>query len=439
MRLRIWFISFFELFFFNLISKIAIIQNIFIFGIREYTSMKAAKKSAEKPTSFLLTLSLVFLITAVIIPGVNAANATITGVVPSSGPVTGLTNVTITGTNLTGASLVTFGGTAATNLLVVNDTRINATTPAHAAGVVDVNITTPLNGTANGTGLYTYNAPPSFVGILPSSGPVTGLTNVTITGTNLTGASLVTFGGTAATNLIVVSATQISATIPAHAAGVVDINITSPNGTATGPGAFTYISTKTGVYRPGAGFYLKMNNGSTWNGTTDVFLAWDNAMTDRPVAGDWNADGRTETGVYRPGAGFYLKMNNGSTWNATTDAYLAWDNAAIDLPIAGDWNLDGRTETGVYRPGAGFYLKMDNGSTWNGTTDAYLAWDNAAIDLPVAGDWNNDRRTETGVYRPGVGFFLKMDNGSTWNGTTDAYLAWDNANGDLPIAGYLIN
>ena len=99
-------------------------------------------------------------------------------------------------------------------------------------------------------------------------------------------------------------------------------------------------------------------------------------------------------------SGFYLKMDNGSTWNPSTDRYLRWDNAANDLPIAGDWNADGRTETGVYRPGAGFYLKMDNGSTWNPSTDLYLAWDNAANDLPIAGDWNADGRTETGVYRP---------------------------------------
>jgi outer membrane protein assembly factor BamB len=191
----------------------------------------------------------------------------------------------------------------------------------------------------------------------------------------------------------------------------------------------------TGVYRPGVGFYLKMDNGSTWNPSTDAYRPWDNAAVDLPVAGDWNANGQSETGVYRPGVGFYLKMDNGSTWNGTTDRYLPWDNAAVDLPIAGDWNADGRTETGVYRPGVGFYLKMDNGTTWNGTTDRYLPWDNAAVDRPVAGDWNADGRTETGVYRPGVGFYLKMDNGTTWNGTTDRYLPWDNAAVDLPIAG----
>jgi PKD repeat protein len=141
------------------------------------------------------------------------------------------------------------------------------------------------------------------------------------------------------------------------------------------------------------------------------------------------------TGVYRPVIGFYLKWDNGSTWNPSTDKYLAWDNAAGDLPIAGDWNTDGRTETGVYRPGVGFFLKMDNGSSWNPSSDVYLAWDNAAVDRPVAGDWNADGRTETGVYRPGAGFYLKMDNSSTWNPSTDVYLAWDNAAGDLPIAG----
>jgi hypothetical protein len=89
------------------------------------------------------------------------------------------------------------------------------------------------------------------------------------------------------------------------------------------------------VYRPGAGFYLKMDQTSTWTPSTDVYLAWDNAAGDRPVAGDWNADGRTETGVYRPGAGFYLKMDQTSTWTPSTDKYRAWDNANGDLPIAG--------------------------------------------------------------------------------------------------------
>jgi len=118
------------------------------------------------------------------------------------------------------------------------------------------------------------------------------------------------------------------------------LQIRVSNGTATQLNTtltITSVAPTTGVYRPGVGFYLKMDNTGTWNPSTDVYLAWDNAASDRPIAGDWNADGRTETGVYRPGAGFYLKMDNTGTWNPSTDVYLAWDNAAGDRPIAGNF------------------------------------------------------------------------------------------------------
>ena len=65
--------------------------------------------------------------------------------------------MTITGTNFTGATAVTFGGTAATGVTVVNATTITAVTPAHAAGVVNVAVTTP-GGTGTGSGLYTYGS-----------------------------------------------------------------------------------------------------------------------------------------------------------------------------------------------------------------------------------------------------------------------------------------
>jgi len=61
------------------------------------------------------------------------------------------------------------------------------------------------------------------------------------------------------------------------------------------------------------------------------------AAGDRPIAGDWNGDGRDEAGVYRPGIGFYLKMDNGNTWNPSTDRCLAWNNAIGDFPIAGNF------------------------------------------------------------------------------------------------------
>ena len=83
------------------------------------------------------------------------AGITLSGVSPSSGAASGGTGVTLTGVGLTGATGVTFGGTAATSVNVVNSTTVTAVTPAHAAGAVDVVITTP-SGSATDTNGYTY-------------------------------------------------------------------------------------------------------------------------------------------------------------------------------------------------------------------------------------------------------------------------------------------
>ena len=161
---------------------------------------------------------------------------------PTNGPIGGSTGVTITGTNLAGTTAVTFGGTAATGVAVVSDSSITATTPGHAAGAVDVVVITP-NGTATGTGAYTYGSPPTFTSIAPPIGPIIGGTGVTITGTNLAGTTAVTFGGTAATGVTVVSDSSITATTPFHAAGLVKVVITTHNGTATGTNVYNYTST----------------------------------------------------------------------------------------------------------------------------------------------------------------------------------------------------
>ncbi len=82
-----------------------------------------------------------------------AALPTVTALSLHTGPSGGGTAVTLTGTDLTGATAVKFGTTAATNVVVVNSTTITCTTPIHVAGKVDVTVTTPLGTSAiTGTG-----------------------------------------------------------------------------------------------------------------------------------------------------------------------------------------------------------------------------------------------------------------------------------------------
>jgi hypothetical protein len=156
---------------------------------------------------------------------------TITSFTPTSGKTGQVVN--IIGTNFTGATAVSFGGTAASTFTVVGATSINATVAAGASGVVSVT-------TASGTGTlagFTYLPPPTITSFSPSSAG-TGQT-VTITGTNFTGVTGVSFGGTAATSFTVVSATSITAVVGAGATGAV--RVTTSNGNVNRAG-FTFIT-----------------------------------------------------------------------------------------------------------------------------------------------------------------------------------------------------
>lgn len=82
--------------------------------------------------------------------------------------------------------------------------------------------------------------PPTIVAISPTAGSTAGGTTVTITGTGFQPGASVNAGGTAA-NATVANSTSITATMPAHAEGVVDLAVTNPGGlTGRLPGAFRY-------------------------------------------------------------------------------------------------------------------------------------------------------------------------------------------------------
>jgi hypothetical protein len=171
----------------------------------------------------------------------------VTAVLPTSGSTVGATAVTVSGTGFQTGATVTFGGTAATSVVVAaNGLSLTAVTPAHAAGLVSIVVTNPaaaagLSGTL--TNAFTYIPPPTVTSVAPATGPLAGGTAVTITGTGFqtTGTTTVSFGGTAATSVVVVSATSITATTPAHAAGAVSVVVTNPDGQVNGANtAFTY-------------------------------------------------------------------------------------------------------------------------------------------------------------------------------------------------------
>jgi hypothetical protein len=169
---------------------------------------------------------------------------TVTAVAPAAGPTAGGTTVTITGTGFVAGASVSFANLSATNVVVVNATTITATSPAHGAGTVNVTVTTPggTSGTSSAA-RFTYLVAPTVTKLAPSSGPAAGGTAVTINGTGFVAGATVAFGNKQATNVVVVSATTITATAPAGSAGTVNVTVTTPGGTSavTAADRYTYV------------------------------------------------------------------------------------------------------------------------------------------------------------------------------------------------------
>jgi IPT/TIG domain len=171
----------------------------------------------------------------------------ITSVSPATGSSLGGTTVTVTGAGFLAGAKVAFAATsgeqvpppAGTSVAVSADgTQISAKTPAHAAGIVDVVVTNRGGGKATKTDAFTFSAAPAptITALTVATGPSLGGTLLTISGTNFSAGTTVSFGGTAAASAASLNPTTITARTPAHAAGAVDVKVTLPDGqSATRP------------------------------------------------------------------------------------------------------------------------------------------------------------------------------------------------------------
>jgi uncharacterized repeat protein (TIGR03803 family) len=148
---------------------------------------------------------------------------------PTSGEV-GAT-VIILGTDLTGATSVTFDGTAAA-FTVVSSSEITTTVPSGAA-TGEVRVTTP-----QGTLICNVNfrVTPTISDFSPTSGAVG--TSVVITGEGFRGATCMSIGGVMATSFTLDSDTQITVTVPTGAK-TGHIAVSTLGGTAVSAGTFT--------------------------------------------------------------------------------------------------------------------------------------------------------------------------------------------------------
>jgi hypothetical protein len=184
-----------------------------------------------------------------------------------------------TGTNLS-ASTGTVSGTPTTAGAFNYTIKVtDSGSPAQTATQVTSGTIAPAASTA-----------PTVTAVSPNGGPPAGGSSVTITGTNFTGASAVSFGGTAAARFAVNGATSITALSPAGSVGTVDVTVTTGNGTSATNAAdhFTYASprmTQQGPKLVGSGAKGKAEQGSSVSLSADGNTAIVGGPADNSGAG----------------------------------------------------------------------------------------------------------------------------------------------------------
>ena len=171
----------------------------------------------------------------------------------SISPVNGLRNsvvpVTLSGTHLSGTTAVTVSGAGITvsGIAVASDSTVTATFTISSSATLSartVSVTTPGGASGNVTFTVLAASLPTLTSIVPVSGARGTTVPVTLTGTNLTGATAVTVTGTGVTasGIVVVNSTSVTANFVISATATLGgrtVNVTTPGGTTTPGVTFT--------------------------------------------------------------------------------------------------------------------------------------------------------------------------------------------------------
>ena len=216
--------------------------------------------------------------------GSSAGCPAITRLSPASGPATGGRTVVITGSGFgSGVPTVHFGGAGAA-VTAHTPTSVTVTTPNVRTGS-QVTVTVSTSGTAGGTSAsvaaarYTFVSP-QVTGIVARKGPTSGGEQVTVSGSDFSGATSVRFGATPASFRVISSSTLVARVPPGPSGGAtVNLTVTSPDGVSS-PSAgsrFTYAV---------PGYWLVASDGGIFAyGHTHFYGSAGATPLNRPVVG----------------------------------------------------------------------------------------------------------------------------------------------------------
>lgn len=338
----------------------------------------------------------------------------ITSFAPTSGAVG--TTVTVTGLHFTGATAAAFNGSAATPT-VLSDTQFTAVVPSGATSG-PISVTTPGGSIASAASFTVTVAPPpapSLTSFAPASGPAG--TSVVLTGTHLTGATAVSFHGTA-TTFAVNSATQITASVPAGAT-TGPVSVTTPGGSAASASNFTVTSSGSGgaTLYPAGQIIPAGTSGPRALKVRNASGAWTAASNDAWISITAGATGSGDGSV-----GYQVSPNAGAaprtgTLSIAGQTFTVWQDGAQNLVHPRLWMNPGdatrmqgwaKSTNPIYQNGFASAL-----STATAYANAHWNWTTGVPDTVFVSPYAPDSGVVSG---------WKDDGGSNWQGDdTEAY------------------
>ncbi len=148
-----------------------------------------------------------------------------------------------TSTSTTSTSPTSTTSTSPTSTTSTSPTSTTSTSPTSTTSTSSTSTTSTSSSTTTSSSSTTSSSTaPTTTGLTPASGPTGGGTRVTVTGSRFVpGSTSVTIGAVVvpAAQVKVSSATSLSFVTPAHAAGAVNVKVTTLAGTS-GPQTFRY-------------------------------------------------------------------------------------------------------------------------------------------------------------------------------------------------------
>ena len=199
---------------------------------------------------------------------------------------------------------------------------------------------------------------PTIVSVTPDDGYVTGGTEVIIMGTDFVSGGTITFDGIDATNITWVNDTTITADIPAHEAGAVDVVVANPDTqSSTLTNGFTYTTGISYVRSGGTtGTSFSFNIGSAGAERLVVIIAGDESSGIN--LSNVTVDGKSCTFI-TIAENTVTGQNHQEMWYCD-EGNLGSSNGSVTIAITGtgvdsSWAIHAHLYTGVYQNGYSDY------------------------------------------------------------------------------------